>query len=187
MLDINDYYTIITIIYILFLLISYNKKLEKIFFKNKNQKVKYRSFCLIGLTFIYIIIIIYIVIKYNNTIYWFSLNLMILCFIMNIRNELIICRRFKEYLNMYDDLLQEYILIYNEYPNSISDLITKVSQKKERTELIDEKIIKIEINEEFYDFYCIYIPIIDNGKVINFILKSDLLYVTLYSENSLRK
>lgn len=68
MLDINDYYTIITIIYILFLLISYNKKLEKIFFKNKNQKVKYRSFCLIGLTFIYIIIIIYIVIKYNNTI-----------------------------------------------------------------------------------------------------------------------
>lgn len=112
---------------------------------------------------------------------------MILCFIMNIRNELIICRRFKEYLNMYDDLLQEYILIYNEYPNSISDLITKVSQKKERTELIDEKIIKIEINEEFYDFYCIYIPIIDNGKVINFILKSDLLYVTLYSENSLRK
>ena len=187
MLDINDYYTIITIIYIFFLLISYNKKLEKIFFKNKNQKVKYRSFCLIGLTFIYIIIIIYIVIKYNNTIYWFSLSLMILCFIMNIRNELIICRRFKEYLNMYDDLLQEYILIYNEYPNSISDLITKVSQKKERTELIDEKIIKIEINEEFYDFYCIYIPIIDNGKVINFILKSDLLYVTLYSENSLRK
>ena len=44
-----------------------------------------------------------------------------------------------------------------------------------------------DLDEEFYDFYCIYIPIIDNGKVINFILKSDLLYVTLYSENSLRK
>ena len=38
MLDINDYYTIITIIYILFLLISYNKKLEKIFFKAMSQQ-----------------------------------------------------------------------------------------------------------------------------------------------------
>lgn len=68
------------------------------------------------------------------------------------------------------------MLIYNEYPDNISNLIIKLSQKKE---------IKL-IDEELKDFYYIYIPIIGNGKVTNFILKSDMLYVTLYSKNSLK-
>ncbi len=175
-IDINDIYCIINIIYFSLLLISYNHKLEKIFFENKSQKMKYRSFCLTGLTFIYIIIILYIIKTDYNAMYCFLLGIIILCFIINVCIELIIYKHFKAYLNIYDDLLQEYMLIYNEYPDNISNLIIKLSQKKE---------IKL-IDEELKDFYYIYIPIIGNGKVTNFILKSDMLYVTLYSKNSLK-